>query len=199
MAPPKSPNCTPHLTSSERSPSASVSKAATPWPTAFWPPYSIGYPMAVSPCDDSSRAQARTFSRCSSIGRSSTGSLPGCDSQSRTFARTSAYSPSSRVLRVLPVLMIPRLPRYKFIYRYCALTHAALALASVAPAPLHARRGPPREGLQRALRRPLKPLKRGAREADQFGACFASPPPSPPHSAWPAPPPRRPTSSSSAT
>ena len=42
IAPPHSPNWTPNLTSSERSPSASVSNAATFAPGSPWPPNSLG-------------------------------------------------------------------------------------------------------------------------------------------------------------
>ena len=55
-APPNRPNWTPHFTSSERSPNASVSNAAIERPTSPSPPYSTGKPIAVPPASASSRA-----------------------------------------------------------------------------------------------------------------------------------------------
>ncbi len=67
MAPPKRPNWTPHLTSSERSPKASVSKAAIEPPMLPPPPYSTGKPSVVWPASASVRVQPSTFSRYSSV------------------------------------------------------------------------------------------------------------------------------------
>ncbi len=92
MAPPNSPNWTPTLTSTDRSPKARVSNAANDAPTSPPPPYSFGKPMPVWPVAAISRTTSLTRSRNAARSRVSASSRIAAYSTRlvRTSCRTSA-------------------------------------------------------------------------------------------------------------
>ncbi len=97
MAPPNSPNCTPTFTSTDRSPKASVSNAATDAPMSPPPPYSSGKPMPVWPVAAISTTTSFTRSRNSArvIVSASSRIEEYAARLVRTRSRTAAYLPSS--------------------------------------------------------------------------------------------------------
>ncbi len=97
IAPPKSPNWTPTFTSTDRSPIARVSKAASEAPMLPPPPYCSGKPIPVWPVAAISTTTSLTRSRNASWSRVSASSRIEAYSARllRTRLRISAYFPSS--------------------------------------------------------------------------------------------------------